>query len=98
MDCVKLSVSNYLKRFFYILSSQNINKFNIILWCCVLVNLKKMEGTDNIDTMTRMSRLQPISSEIINILLSDGSSGNSTILRPSVVSLPVLSSAPRIHN
>jgi len=57
-----------------------------------------MEGTDNIDTMTRMSRLQPISSEIINILLSDGSSGNSTILRPSVVSLPVLSSAPRIHN
>jgi len=37
MDCVKLSVSNYLKRFFYILSSQNINKFNIILLCCVLV-------------------------------------------------------------
>ena len=61
-------------------------------------NLKNMDGTDSIETMTRMSRLQPISSEMISILLREGSSGNSTIFRPRLVSLPVLSNAPKIHN
>lgn len=61
-------------------------------------NLKKIEGTESIDTMMRISKLQPISSEMINILLSDGSNGNSTIFRPKVVNLPVLSKAPSIHN
>ena len=56
--------------------------------------LKKMDGTESMDTMMSTSRVQPISSEMISILDKDGSSGNSTILRPSLVSWPVLSRAP----
>ena len=48
--------------------------------------------------MMRMSELHFISTEAISILERAGSSGNSTIWRPRVVSDPVLSSAPRVHN
>lgn len=59
---------------------------------------KNTDGTESIDTTTSTSAEQPSFSEKINILASGGSSGNSTILRPSAVSPPVLSKAPRIHS
>ena len=47
---------------------------------------------------TKMSSLHCISTATISILERAGSSGNSTMWRPSGVRLPVLSRAPRIHN
>ena len=49
-------------------------------------------------SLTSVSSLQPMSTAIINILDKAGSNGNSTICRPKGFRLPVLSSAPRIHN
>jgi len=49
-------------------------------------------------THTSISALQPISVDTINILDKAGSRGNSSMLRPSGVSDPVLSSAPRTHS
>lgn len=48
--------------------------------------------------LTSDSSLQSISTAIITILDRAGSNGNSTIWRPRRVRLPVLSSAPKIHN
>jgi hypothetical protein len=48
--------------------------------------------------LTSTSSLHSISTATINTFDIAGSSGNSTIWRPSVVRLPVLSSAPRIHS
>lgn len=59
---------------------------------------KKTEGTDSMDTTTSTSAEQPSFSEKMSIFASGGSNGNSTILRPSAVSPPVLSKAPRIQS
>ena len=50
---------------------------------------KKIDGTDSMDTMIRISKLQVISSEIISILEREGSKGNSTIFRPNLVSINI---------
>lgn len=47
-----------------------------------------MAGTDNMETMMRMSALQPMSQDTISILESAGSRGNSTISRPVGVRAP----------
>lgn len=47
-----------------------------------------MAGTDNIETMMRMSALQPMSQDTISIFERAGSSGNSTIRRPVGVRAP----------
>lgn len=50
------------------------------------------------DRLTRISALQPMSRETINILDREGSRGNSTICLPRGVRDPVLSRAPVIHS
>ncbi len=47
-----------------------------------------MAGTDSMETMIRMSALQPMSQDTISILESAGSRGNSTIRRPVGVKAP----------
>lgn len=47
-----------------------------------------MAGTDNMETMMRMSALQPMSQDTISILERAGSRGNSTIKRPVGVKAP----------
>lgn len=47
-----------------------------------------MVGTDSMETMMRMSELQPISQDTINILDRAGSKGNSTMSRPVGVRAP----------
>ena len=47
-----------------------------------------MAGTDSMETMMRMSALQPMSQDTISILDSAGSRGNSTIRRPVGVRPP----------
>lgn len=47
-----------------------------------------MAGTDSMDTMMRMSALQPMSQDTISILERAGSRGNSTIRRPVGVNAP----------
>lgn len=47
-----------------------------------------MAGTDNMETMMRMSALQPMSQDTISILERAGSRGNSTIRRPVGVRAP----------
>lgn len=47
-----------------------------------------MVGTDNMETMMRMSALQPMSQDTISILDRAGSKGNSTINRPVGVRAP----------
>ena len=49
-------------------------------------------------TLTRQSALQPISTETMRSLERAGSRGNSTILRPRGVNVPVLSKAPKIQS
>lgn len=48
-----------------------------------------MAGTDNMETTSKISELQPMSQETISILESAGSSGNSTMRRPVEVRPPV---------
>lgn len=47
-----------------------------------------MAGTDNMETMMRMSALHPISQDTMSILERAGSKGNSTIRRPVGVKAP----------
>lgn len=47
-----------------------------------------MAGTDNMETMMRMSALQPMSQDTISTLDRAGSRGNSTIRRPVGVRPP----------
>lgn len=47
-----------------------------------------MAGTDSMETMIRMSALQPMSQDTISILERAGSRGNSTIRRPVGVKAP----------
>lgn len=47
-----------------------------------------MAGTDSMETMIRMSALQPMSQDTISILERAGSRGNSTIRRPVGVKEP----------
>ncbi len=47
-----------------------------------------MAGTDSMETMMRMSALQPMSQDTISILERAGSRGNSTIRRPVGVKAP----------
>lgn len=47
-----------------------------------------MAGTDNMETMMRISALQPMSQDTISILDKAGSRGNSTIIRPVDVKAP----------
>lgn len=47
-----------------------------------------MAGTDNMETMMRMSALQPMSHDTISILERAGARGNSTIRRPVGVKAP----------
>lgn len=47
-----------------------------------------MAGTDNMETMMRISALQPMSQDTISILDKAGSRGNSTIIRPVGVKAP----------
>ena len=47
-----------------------------------------MAGTDNMETMMRMSALQPMSQDTMSILERAGSRGNSTIRRPVGVKAP----------
>ena len=49
-------------------------------------------------TLTSTSALHPRTTEMMSILERAGSRGNSTMLRPSGVSDPVLSSAPSTHS
>ena len=53
---------------------------------------------NNIKKLTRTSSLHSISADTSNILASEGSSGNSTIFLPLLVSEPVLSMAPSVHS
>ena len=75
----------------YILRCVNENNF---FW----TYLKNIEGTESIETIIRMSKLHPISSDIISIFDRLGSKGNSTIFLPSLVNWPVLSKAPKIQS
>lgn len=47
-----------------------------------------MAGTDSMETMMRISALQPMSQDTISILDNAGSRGNSTIIRPVGVKEP----------
>lgn len=47
-----------------------------------------MDGTDNMDTMMRMSALQLMSHDTMSILERAGSRGNSTMSRPVGVRAP----------
>ena len=49
-------------------------------------------------SLTNISALHSISSDLINIFERAGSRGNSTMFLPSGVSEPVLSRAPSTHN
>ena len=53
---------------------------------------------DDTRTLTSTSALHPRTTEMMSILERAGSRGNSTMLRPSGVSDPVLSSAPSTHS
>eukprot|EP00964_Phaeocystis_antarctica_P100911 scaffold66445_cov50-Phaeocystis_antarctica.AAC.2 len=57
-----------------------------------------MVGIESEETTVATSSTHFCSSEKISILASDGSSGNSTILRPRGVRAPALVSAPRNHS
>ena len=57
-----------------------------------------MAGTESIDTIVNISEEHLYWADIINIFDRGGSRGNSTILRPNSVKLPVLSRAPKTHN
>ncbi|KAG7254430.1 hypothetical protein CRUP_010896 [Coryphaenoides rupestris] len=50
--------------------------------------LGALDNTDSMETMMRMSALQPMSHDTISILESAGSKGNSTIRRPVGVRAP----------
>lgn len=59
-----------------------------------------MDGTDNMETMMRMSALQPMSHDTISILDRAGSRGNSTMSRPVGVREPETETRrnlPQIH-
>mmetsp|Transcript_18673 Transcript_18673/g.46477 ORF Transcript_18673/g.46477 Transcript_18673/m.46477 type:complete len:205 (-) Transcript_18673:1709-2323(-) len=58
----------------------------------------QMGGTDSMAITVRISLEHLSSSALSSICASGGSTGNSTILAPILVSPPVLSRAPRIHN
>jgi hypothetical protein len=47
-----------------------------------------MAGTESMETMSRISELQPMSQDTMSILDRAGSSGNSTISRPVEVRPP----------
>jgi len=50
------------------------------------------------ETMVAISAVELSSSAMVSILEREGSRGNSTILRPSWVSSPGLSRAPRVQS
>ena len=74
-------------------------------YCKFVHKVQQMQQTqynDSVETTTKahtnISALHPISVDMISILDKAGSSGNSSMLRPSGVSVPVLSNAPRTHS
>ncbi|KAA6429303.1 MAG: hypothetical protein FRX49_00698 [Trebouxia sp. A1-2] len=73
------------------------------LWKYALqIALRTMSQSDPEEqdlTETRLTSLeQPISAPMSSILAKGGSKGNSTILRPSLVSSPVFPRAPSTHS
>lgn len=57
-----------------------------------------MDGTDNMETMMRMSALQLMSQDTISILDRAGSRGNSTMSRPVGVRAPETDTKENTHS